>query len=65
MCTEKECRSVSRRTRFRLPNLFVILLDLFLMVGEIVLDFGDLRIISKSYLLFNRYHATENTETAI
>jgi hypothetical protein len=42
MCAEKKCRPISRGTWFRLLDLFVVLFELFLMVREIVLDFGDL-----------------------
>jgi hypothetical protein len=43
MCAEKKCRSISRGTWFRLLDFFVILFEFFLVVGEVVLDFGDLK----------------------
>ncbi len=47
MCAEKEGRPISCGTWIRLLDLFVVLFELFLMIGEIVLDFGDLETISK------------------
>jgi hypothetical protein len=39
---EKKGWTISRGAWFRLLDFLVILFDLFLMIGEVVLDFGDL-----------------------
>jgi hypothetical protein len=55
VCAEEEGRPVPRGTWFRLFDFFVILFDFFFMVGEIVLDFGDLRRRSVTRTLFFKH----------
>lgn len=54
MRAEKEGWSISRGTWFRLLYFFVITFEFFLVIREVVLDFGDLKsMVSKSKIASN------------
>jgi len=53
VCTEKECRSVSCGTWFRLLDFLVVILEFFFVIGEVIFYFSDLKeMVSKSTLRF-------------
>jgi hypothetical protein len=41
--TEKKRWPISRGTGFRLLDFLVIIFEIFFMIGEVVLNFGDLK----------------------
>jgi hypothetical protein len=71
--TEKKRWPVSRGTGFRLLDFLVIIFEIFFMIGEVVLHFGDLEgIISKMtlrlqyiFLWYNASPKVNSTNTAL